>query len=218
MNELTTTQKAIIETAAARTDGAIYPIPEGMVLRGGALQNVIDSMRAKGLIQADSDFITEAGYCAIGLEPPWKVEAGFTTGPGGEANDPTNDCVDEAKDFATAGIVSDASLESPADISSKTGNDFETDVIVAEQAMEKSKPRRIRDDTKKAKVIEMLKRPEGATAAQIAEATGWANHTVRGFLSIAKKKLGLDIRTNRVRMVGPNQQGSPGSFTTYFAG
>ncbi|MBF0140766.1 MAG: DUF3489 domain-containing protein [Magnetococcales bacterium] len=179
-------------------------------------------MRAKGLIQADSDFISEEGYRAIGLEPPRRVEDGFTTGPEGETNDPTDDCVDEAKDFATAEIVFDASLESPADISPKTDNEFEADVVAAEQAaeqvLEEIKPRRTRENTKQSKVIEMLKRPEGATAAQIAEATGWQNHTIRGFLSIAKKKLGLDISTNRVRVVGPNQQGSPGSFTTYFAG
>jgi hypothetical protein len=30
-------------------------------------------------------------------------------------------------------------------------------------------------------------RPEGATVAQIAEATGWAQHTVRGFFAGLKK-------------------------------
>ena len=33
----------------------------------------------------------------------------------------------------------------------------------------------------------MLRRPEGATVAQIAEATGWAAHTVRGFFAGLKK-------------------------------
>ncbi|MBF0437224.1 MAG: DUF3489 domain-containing protein [Magnetococcales bacterium] len=97
----------------------------------------------------------------------------------------------------------------------ETNNDFETEVIAAEQAIAKAP--RTRDNTKKAKVIEMLKRPEGATAAQIAEATGWQGHTIRGFLSIAKKKLGLVITTSKLKVVGPNQQGSPGSMTTYFA-
>ncbi|MBF0424002.1 MAG: DUF3489 domain-containing protein, partial [Magnetococcales bacterium] len=94
---------------------------------------------------------------------------------------------------------------------------FEQDVVAAEQSLAEIKPRRTRENTKQSKVIEMLKRPEGATTAQIAEATGWQPHSIRGFLSIAKKKLGLDISTNRVRMVGPNKQGSPGSFTTYYA-
>jgi hypothetical protein len=43
-------------------------------------------------------------------------------------------------------------------------------------------------------VIAMLKRPEGATIAQICEATGWMPHTVRGtFAGAFKKKLGLQI-------------------------
>ena len=62
----------------------------------------------------------------------------------------------------------------------------------------------------------MLKRPEGATADQIAEATGWQKHTVRGAIAGAlKKKLGLTITTERIRMVGPNRVGAPGSITIY---
>jgi len=54
--------------------------------------------------------------------------------------------------------------------------------------------RRRRENTKQALVIQMLKRPEGATVAQIMEATGWLNHTVRGTLSGAlRKRLGLNV-------------------------
>ncbi|MBF0341606.1 MAG: DUF3489 domain-containing protein [Magnetococcales bacterium] len=129
------------------------------------------------------------------------------------------DVDDEAEAFAAAEAAFNVTYEPPTDFPLETidPTNFEQDVIAAEQALTITKPRRTRDDTKKAKVIEMLKRPEGVTAVQIAEATGWKPHTIRGFLSIAKKKLGLEISTNRVRVVGPNQQGSPGSFTTYFA-
>jgi hypothetical protein len=51
-----------------------------------------------------------------------------------------------------------------------------------------------REGTKQALVIEMLRRPEGATIGDIVDATGWASHSVRGFMAGAlKKKLGLDI-------------------------
>jgi len=44
----------------------------------------------------------------------------------------------------------------------------------------------------------MLKRPEGATIAQICEATGWMPHTVRGtFAGAFKKKLGLQITSTK---------------------
>jgi len=55
-----------------------------------------------------------------------------------------------------------------------------------------------REHSKQAEVIAMLKRPEGATIAQICEATGWQQHTVRGTLSGAlKKKLGLAITSTK---------------------
>jgi len=34
----------------------------------------------------------------------------------------------------------------------------------------------------------MMKRAKGATLAEITEATGWQNHTVRGFVSILGSK------------------------------
>ena len=43
-------------------------------------------------------------------------------------------------------------------------------------------------------VIAMLRRPEGATVNEVASATGWQRHTVRGvFSGTLKKKLGLSI-------------------------
>jgi hypothetical protein len=44
----------------------------------------------------------------------------------------------------------------------------------------------------------MLKRAEGATIAQICEATGWLGHSVRGtFSGTLKKKLGLEITSTK---------------------
>ena len=48
--------------------------------------------------------------------------------------------------------------------------------------------------SKQNEVIAMLCRPEGATVDEVASATGWQRHTVRGVFSGAlKKKLGLTI-------------------------
>jgi len=48
--------------------------------------------------------------------------------------------------------------------------------------------------SKQATILQMLNHPQGATIAQICEATGWQAHTVRGTLAGAfKKKLGLTI-------------------------
>lgn len=57
---------------------------------------------------------------------------------------------------------------------------------------------RLQAGTKQAMVLAMLRRPGGATVAQIIEATGWQAHTVRGtFAGTFKKKLGLTIVSDK---------------------
>jgi biotin operon repressor len=78
-----------------------------------------------------------------------------------------------------------------------------------------SAPRKQREGTKQEAVLALLRRAEGASGPQIAEATGWASHTVRGFLAGLKKK-GIKVATiERVRQVGPNTEGAKKSYTVY---
>jgi hypothetical protein len=57
-----------------------------------------------------------------------------------------------------------------------------------------SKEATARQGSKKAQVIELLRRPEGATLQQLVEATSWQAHSVRGFLSgTLAKKMGHKI-------------------------
>ena len=72
-----------------------------------------------------------------------------------------------------------------------------------------------RADTKQQAVLEMLRRPEGATVAQVAEAMGWQLQTVRGFFAGLKRK-GITVSVlERVRQVGPNREGAKGSYSIY---
>jgi len=60
------------------------------------------------------------------------------------------------------------------------------------------KERRPREGTKQALLIEMLKRPSGATIDEIVTATGWQSHSARGAMAGAlKKKLGLTITSEK---------------------
>ena len=53
-----------------------------------------------------------------------------------------------------------------------------------------------REGSKKETVIAMMRRKDGATLAEIAAATGWQNHSIRGFVSgQLTKRLGLTVES-----------------------
>ena len=55
-----------------------------------------------------------------------------------------------------------------------------------------------REGSKKAAVLELLRRKEGATMAEIAKVTGWQNHSIRGFISGQfTKKMGLAVESTK---------------------
>ena len=69
---------------------------------------------------------------------------------------------------------------------------------------EKSAPEAAPRQTKQQLLIDLLKRPDGATIDEIVAATGWQKHTARGAMSGAlKKRLGLTVtaeKTDRGRV------------------
>lgn len=83
-------------------------------------------------------------------------------------------------------------------------------------AREPGAPRKARAGTKQQQVLTLLRRPEGATVAQIIDLTGWRQHTVRGFLAGLKKRQGIAVEVlERVRQVGSDRQGAKGSYSIY---
>jgi Protein of unknown function (DUF3489) len=200
MTKLSDTQAVILSTASQREDGAVLPLPETLKIKGSALDKVLGSLKAKALIdhlgapRGDNPAplrITRAGLEAIGVETEDDAQAGPSAADKGAPPAGADGAAAPAKGKAKP-KAGKASKAAPA---------------------EKPTPRA---GTKQGLMIEMLKRPEGATVEQIAEATGWQHHTIRGAISGAlKKKLGLSVEATRTREVGPNKTGAKGSSTVY---
>jgi hypothetical protein len=185
MTKLTDTQLIVLTAAAGRHDGSILPLPDS--IRGGAVNKVVDALIARGLAERIEDEriavddlvrITRAGLAAINVDPDDGTPAAT------DAND------DE--DGAVAGPepeVATTDADGATQAATVTGEPI---------GKPKRAPRRKREGTKQATLIGMLRRKQGATIAQIAEATGWRNHTIRGAISGAlKKKLGLDVTSEK---------------------
>jgi hypothetical protein len=207
----------ILSGAAQRADLSVLPLPDSINLKGGALNKVMDSLRNRGLIRVlggdggpEGVVITSEGMAAIGIEAedeaPATADTGATSAEAGSTVDtpaPATEADSEAVPAKKGRAKGKAAQAAPAASEPETGGESAT----------KPTPRA---GTKQALMIEMLKRPEGVTVEQIAAATGWQHHTIRGAISGAlKKKLGLTIEATRTREVGPNKTGAKGSATTY---
>ncbi len=176
--ELTDTQLVVLTAAAGREDGSIHPLPKS--LKGGAADKVVNALIRKGLAERIVDD-------RPAVDDFYKItRAGLVA---------INADPDEGAQAATGARDTQAGDDAP-----KAGKKATTRRRRADTA---AKPRGPREGTKQALLIEMLRRPEGATIDQIVEATGWQRHTVRGAMSGAlKKKLGLTIASEKVENRG----------------
>jgi hypothetical protein len=219
MTKLSDTQAVILSAASQRDDGAVLPLPETLKIKGGAVDKVLGSLKAKGLIDHQGAprgddppplRITRAGLQAIGVDTEDDAPKGATPADTGATS---ADARAQAIEAAPPGTEADAAASpGKTKANAKAGKAKPTKPEKA-AADEKPTPRA---GTKQAQMIELLKRPEGATVEQIAAATGWQHHTIRGAISGAlKKKLGLTVEATRTREVGPNKTGAKGSTTVY---
>jgi hypothetical protein len=196
--KLTDTQLIVLTKAAQRSTMLALPLPPN--LKGGAANKVVIPLIQKGLLEEiDANVragetvwretgsghgvtlvITEAGLAAIGIEPDAAKPKGAPKAAASKTPTKAPQAATgakKAKAAATAASLPKAAPKAPAGTTERTP----------------------REGTKQATMIAMLQRKDGATIAEIVEATGWQQHTVRGaFAGALKKKLGLTILSEKV--------------------
>jgi Protein of unknown function (DUF3489) len=228
MTRLSDTQLVILSAAAQRDDLSVLPLPDSVTVKGGAVDKVLGSLKAKGLIDHQGAprgddppplSITRAGLQAIGIETEDDAPEGA---PPADTGPMSADAGAQAMD-TLAPVTAPASEVNGAAKRAKSKPAKSKKVKATAQATSEpeaagepnAKPTP-RAGTKQAQMIDMLRRPDGATVEQIAAATGWQHHTIRGAISGAlKKKLGLTVEATRTRDIGPNRTGAKGSTTVY---
>ena len=247
--QLSATADALLRNAAQRDDG--FLMTHIAKMPAAAKNSVATSLLKNGLVEqipgvnpqvawfsrGGDDIalrITDAGFRAIGTEPPTAPHAASAdavaqeaaavadaldaapTAPAGANGRDTLRHAAQAVLDAWRGI---ANLDAVAIADAMNPAIARLDAALATPAPRTERaPRGPRQGTKQEQVLAMLRRADGASGPQIAEATGWNSNTVRGFLAGLKKK-GFTIETlERVRMVGPNKDGAKGSFTVYRVG
>jgi hypothetical protein len=179
--------------------------------------------------------VTDAGLLAIGTAPseaPKEAQSGPPTAFSGPEGQQAPDAVETASVAATAppAPTTRASLRHAAqrvlsawDDEPNQRADLPDAMAVLRRLVIKpasgdrtAGPRKPREGTKQQQVLAMLRRPEGASVAQIAETTGWQPHTVRGFFAGLKKRHGIAVdAAERVRQVGAGKESAKGSYTIY---
>ena len=178
MPKLTDTQSIILSRAARRPTNLAMPLPEG--LAGAAAKMAVTKMLERGWLE-EVDANLRRG------DPLWR-ETGDGHG--------TTLIATEAG-LAAIGIepIVAATMTNLRKAKPEPASAPEEPPETSPDA-DTPKPVSIRAGTKQAQIIALLQRPEGASIAEIVEATGWLPHSARGLISGGlKKKLGFDFTT-----------------------
>jgi hypothetical protein len=178
MAQLSDSQLVVLSTACQRPDRSVYPLTAKLL--GGAVAKVLSSLLKKGFIKEEQ---------AKRQDTTWREDK-----KRGRLTLRATPAAFEALgiDQGEAPAESGGDAESAAEGRTKSRRKRQA-------GRSKEKPTRTRANSQQAQVIEMLKRPEGATIQEIVAKLKWQAHTVRGaFAGALKKRLGLKVESEKV--------------------
>ena len=187
MPKLTDPQLVILSAAAQRAGGAVLPLPKSLNLDKTAVSRVIKGFLKRGLIAERPAGRNDDGWREAGDGGRVML---VITGTGLKAiGVDTEDGPSKQRPGATTRRKKRGGRGAPA--------------ASGRRSKVEAAPAGARPGTKQALLIDLLRRKRGVTIAEIAQATGWQQHSVRGAISgTLKKKLGLTVENEVVEKRG----------------
>jgi DNA-binding MarR family transcriptional regulator len=184
MPKLTDIQLVSLSAAAKRDDGSLLPLPKKLQLKGDAVTSMLKVLLKKGLVEEQGARLDSAA---------WR-----------EDSDGHRIMLSISKHGLRAiSVEPNNQPQTKAAIGKHRRKDPPSTarpLSAAKLRGDSTKVRRLgtRSGTKQAKVIQLMRRPVGASIEELVKATGWQSHSLRGVISGAlKKKLGLEVASTK---------------------
>ena len=183
MPKLTDTQLVILSAAAQHQDRAVLPLPKSLKIKGGAITKTLVGLRKKGLLDEKPAARNAAA---------WRERE-----DGRRMMLVIADAGLQALDGEPAGESSKQSPSTKTRAKKRRGDTLRKPTTATPKG--KKLQTAVRQGSKQAQLIDLLKRKKGATIEVIVAALGWLPHTVRAALTRLRQQ---EFQIERVRKDG----------------